>query len=123
MQKSLILTVVPVSADETNKILEGKVKSYFANILSVTDVGIDVTHCFGTAFKDLPKHVIVRFASLRDREGVLRAKEGLKNHKPPPPPSPIKLSVDKSKITRDRDNISYKIVNRAQKLDFIRSAV
>lgn len=122
---NLILVGVPESANETNETLAVKVQSYFRNILGVSGVGIDVTHRFGQAFKNQPKKVIVRFSSLQEKDRVWQAKEALKNKKKPAdddtPPSPIRVLQDKAKATRDRDSISYKILNRAQRTGYSRS--
>lgn len=119
---NLIFLGVPVTEGETNDTLAVYMQSYFKNILGITGISMDVAHRFGLSFKDQPKKVIVKFSSLYDRERVWRAKESLKTKKPPPPTSPIRVLMDKSKITRDRDTISYKILNKVPKLGYVRSA-
>lgn len=115
---NLIFMGVPEVEGETNDSLAEYMQSYFKNILGITGVNVDVAHRFGLAFGAHPKKVIVKFSQLHDRERVWKAKQSMKTRKPPPPQSPIRVLMDKSKTTRDRDTISYKIANKAQGLGF-----
>lgn len=95
--------------------LKDKVSTFIKNILGISTVKLDITHRLGYRRGDKTRHAIVKFRSLEDRNTIWEARTMLAS--PENKDLGYKLLLDKPNLVKEREAISYKISQAAQKIE------
>lgn len=106
---NLIIVGMKEEAQESDTKLHEKVSTFISNILGVTGVKFDVAHRIGAAAFRKDRRVIVKFKDLEDKTTIWEARLKLKTKEN----AQYKLLMDKPNAMKDREAISFKIVQTA----------
>lgn len=98
--------------------LYDRVTTFITNILGVTDVKFDVTHRVGAAAYRKDRRIIVKFNNIADKNSVSEARQNLKTKEN----AQYKLLINKPNAIKDREALSFKVLQAAQRSHRYKSA-